>query len=81
MILKFRQVSSKWNMSNRSHCMAGKPKYHEESVPAESAEEEQVIENLIAQGWMLYARADHLGKAGYVRLLFKKPDPALHSAE
>jgi hypothetical protein len=61
--------------------MPGNPKYHEESVPADSREEEQVIENLIAQGWMLYARPDDVGKPGYVRLLFKKLDPALRSAE
>ena len=61
--------------------MPGDPKYHEESVPAESAEEEEVIINLLAKGWMLYSRADDIGKPGYVRLLFKKPDPALRSAE
>jgi hypothetical protein len=60
--------------------MPANPKYHEESVPADSREEEQVIENLIARGWMLYARAEDIGKPGYVRLLFRKPDPARASA-
>jgi hypothetical protein len=61
--------------------MAGNLKYHEESIPAESAEEEQVMDNFIAQGWMLYARAEDVGKPGYVRLLFKKLDPTVRSTE
>jgi hypothetical protein len=55
--------------------MAVNPNYHEETVPAESAEEEQVIANLTTQGWKLYARPDDVGKPGYVRLMFWKPDP------
>ena len=56
--------------------MAANPNYHEESVLVESPEEEQVIQNLVAQGWKLYARPDDVGRPGYVRLLFRRAEPS-----
>jgi hypothetical protein len=55
--------------------MAVNPSYHEETVPADSPEEQQVIANLTARGWKLYACPDEVGKPGYVRLMFRKVDP------
>ena len=54
--------------------MAVNRNYHQDTVPAESPEEQQVIDNLTAQGWMLYACPEDLGQPGYVRLMFWKPD-------
>ena len=53
--------------------MAVNRNYHEETVPADSPEEQQVIDNLTAKGWMLYACPDDVGKPGCVRLMFWKP--------
>ena len=55
--------------------MAVNTNYHHESVLADSPEEQQVIANLSAQGWKLYACPDDAGKPGYVRLMFRKVDP------
>ena len=60
--------------------MAVNRNYHEETVPAESPEEQQVIDNLTTQGWMLYARPDDVGKPGYVRLMFWKPNPTVRAS-
>jgi len=61
--------------NSRKFDMAVNPNYHEETVPADSPEEQQVIANLTAQGWKLYARPDDVEKPGYVRLMFRKVDP------
>ena len=55
--------------------MAMNRDYHEETVPADSPDEQQVIANLTGQGWKLYARPDDVRKPGYVRLMFWKPEP------
>jgi hypothetical protein len=55
--------------------MAVNPNYHHESVLADSPEEQQLIANLTAQGWKLYACPNEVGKPGYVRLMFRKADP------
>ena len=55
--------------------MAVNPNYHEETVPGDSLEEQQVIANLTAKGWRLYACPDEVGRPGYVRLMFRKADP------
>ena len=54
--------------------MAVNRNYHEETVPADSPQEQQVIDELTAQGWMLYACPDDVGKPGHVRLMFWKPN-------
>jgi hypothetical protein len=55
--------------------MAVNPKYHQETVLADSPEEQRLIANLTAQGWKLYACPDEIGKPGYVKLMFRKADP------
>jgi hypothetical protein len=65
-----------WKPSQREFDMAVNPNYHEETVLADSPEEQQFIANLTAQGWTLYACPD-VGKSGYVRLMFRKADPPI----
>jgi hypothetical protein len=60
--------------------MAVNPNHHQESVLADSPEEQRVIANLTAQRWKLYACPDDVGKPGYVRLIFTKLDPTFVAA-
>jgi len=69
-----------WNPESRKFDMAVNPNYHQESVLADSSEEQRVIANLTAQGWKVYACPDDVGKPGYVRLMFRKLDPTFVAA-